>query len=343
MPSQDMSVVEEQLTDLISPEPSSYDLTGPLSNVLSPLGTLSILPRELRDEVFKAVMIIVNGRIRFSHRPPPPKMLLKGASLSKWGGSHFGLLRASKAIRQEALYTLCNSAFFSIRFNARPKDYYYRRNDIPFLDRISKIEFAFNLSIFSDADMLDLYEDREEENRKFALKSAGPLTLFTGTEVLRNTCIITLSSCTPKFPLLFKSPLLHAISRLAGFKTVKLDFYFERFWFSGSPQSKTTYDYTPLIVRISNALEPSLGPYSIDMPVEKIAFAHVTFHPQDYLTERSLVEESSNLDEEATPALSTISCDYDTQVHYCGDDCCISELNHVQRDITLRIMGDYTS
>lgn len=187
----------------------------PASTCPTPLGTLSILPREVRDEIYRHVC----GHKYYLTSPFDP------GPYFKWRTNDLATLPTvapSKIICQEFLAALFAETIFGIHDTACIGNKPWRRDEIPFIDQVQNIVYSRSLIARSDEE----YEEKGLvpywENEKLSNLYAGTVAFFTGTEVLRKSCVIELSGLGPKAMLIFKSPFIDALERLTGFKTVTL-------------------------------------------------------------------------------------------------------------------------
>ena len=272
---------------------------------LAPLGTLSILPRELRDHIYSYVCnqahpyCFVNNS-RYGLR-------------SKWRDCNYPMLRVCKAIREEFLAFVCSKRFFEI--SHLPFGLETQRSDIPFLTDISKVIINLDLEYMSDDFKSWLEEDPSPSDGQTLLSAikAEPVSFFTGTSIMRKKCVLDLFDCRPTSLLtLLSSPLMHAMCQLTGFTTVQLDFSTNAdHWLKKeTPQHirqtfyrrGTCLGFDNMVLRIISALEPSLGSFSGSrFNKTRPWIQRVTFHPQDHPTKE--VEElgansSTEMDEE---------------------------------------------
>lgn len=271
MPSKDEArALNQKITPHLKNHPRKPAI--PKSTSLGPLGTLSILPCELRDLIYGYVC---NQEYSywFNDRSSDSEFQYPGRSdCRKWEieTENLSMLQESKPIREEFLSVLCSEVVFKIGYSDK-----LQRNDVPFVNDISNIQL-----------FLDLYP--EIENGGLSTMKAEPVSFFTGTTVIRNTCVIELSWCTPKILLLLKSPLMSAMSQLMGFKTVRLIFSTDADdWLKhNTPQGvretfrnlETCPGFDTVVFRISSALEPTLGSFTTGENLDGTQY--VTFHPQ---------------------------------------------------------------
>ena len=114
---------------------------------------------------------------------------------------------------------------------------------------------------------------------------AKPISLFTGTEVLRNSYSIKFLAFSPNIRVPLPSPFISALGNLTGFKTVsvELDLGDKKF---------------DLLMEIFlDALEPSLGPGVISQISEGGGLDplwELTFYPRDHISKAKVTEPSSS-------------------------------------------------
>lgn len=147
------------------------------------------------------------------------------------------------------------------------------RREIPFVDDISNIVISLDLywlfPVFSGS--FPLSKDGEES---FSNTRVDAISYFGETSRKRNTCIIEFRCGGERaFSRLLSSPTMHALTGLTGFKTVQLTFH-----------TGTCLETDAWVLVISNALEPSLGPFTITHEIPAcmppcFQDKHVTFHP----------------------------------------------------------------
>ncbi len=249
----------------------AHDPSIPAATVATPLGTLSRLPPELRDEIYRLLcsdtyyrVSIKKVRIHRSHRP--------------WSVRHHSdrnMTGLSKSIRQEYLAVLHAEAIFSIQESDFLEWTELTRDRIPFLDQVQKVEIIDYPDCAVQCDWLYYREgdDIREENQKLVNKGAEPLSLFIGTGILRNNCIIRLIIEMPKAVLIIHSPFFDAIRRLTDFKTLTLeidsfrdrcldDEWSDELIYVGGGSSQMDHAGAVNVIAgsMKGALEPSLGP-----------------------------------------------------------------------------------
>ncbi len=279
------------------------DPSIPAATVATPLGTLSILPPELRDEIYRLLCSDTYYRISKrkwnisrSHRP--------------WSVRHHSDLNmtgSSKSIRQEYLAVLHAEAVFSIQESDNLGWKRLTRDEIPFVDQVQKVEVIDYPDDGVQYDWLCYREgdDIREENEQLFRKGAEPFSLFIETGIPRKICIIRLVIEMPKAILIIHSPFFDAIRRLTDFKTLTLEIdsflrdpHRHDFWSSDSELSYdelTAYiggdsshmDHAGAVKVIAEsmkgALEPSLGPSTMsEERLEKVIHWEIKFHPRDY-------------------------------------------------------------
>ena len=250
------------------------------SNKFSPLGDLSKFPREIRDEIYKAVLPKKGARLQLFCKSPPEEYD---------GQPHvFQILQISRRIRREALEVLGND----IRFFVDCETFRHPFESVPLKDFISNIELVFDVEGWNTCVMVNRpYGETCTINPRVYMA----LDSFNGTQILRNTCVITFKGCVLLLHILF-DVLLH-LRYLTGFRMVTLDINKTPVPSGGlGPTSRnhTSYDFAGLIARKSGILKRTLGPAKYgeltdDRPysIER-GFGHQTviFHPREFLAQK---------------------------------------------------------
>lgn len=248
-----------------------------MSSIPSPLGTLSVFPREIRDGIY-GYLIGMDSVYRYylQMKPYTSKKWLPSPAIGRNPPTFFPILQLSKCIRREALTCLTTQSMFEFDFRSQSPS----PSDIPFLDHLLHITYAATMNPkFADYDP--------------SLKlSAGPLQLFAGAKIPQNICIVRLSDCTPDIGFHMDSPLFSAVSRLTGFKEVRMILY-TLSWYSdeGSdrPGFQPSMDVDQMVNMMTSLLEPFLGSCSVgheDRGKWKEWQWVLTFHPQDHLSRK---------------------------------------------------------
>lgn len=278
------------------------------SNPPTPLGILSTLPRELRDEIYRHL----HDHRYYFHNPD----YRKWRSMDR---QSLPTMRLSKVIREEFLAILFAEADFCLsdsgfrgRREANSRTETWIRDDLLYIDRIQNVSYSTGL-------LLHLYEyrwnegigtadDQHRDDKLMLERSAEPISFLTGTEVLRNSCVIYLSPITPKATLLLQSPLIDAVKGLTGFMTVILILRSTRTVHMRNRSAATDHAITvrTFAKLIRATLEGSLGPSAISevrqRHVEPVILggrgyherieSKITFHPQDYASREKNVKSS---------------------------------------------------
>ena len=216
------------------------------STVPTSLGTLSILPRELRDEIYR---YLIRTKYYIDNRPFQPR---------DEGGAIKVMLNMSKSIRQEILAVIAAEASFEL-LDASPGEMErWTREDILFIDQIQKIEYNKHTFMLRGQD----WRDR-------SLLAAGPISPFVGQDVRRTSCVIKLGPLTPEAVSILESPFFKAIADLRGFKNVVLCLWaypwdwcpeYVMKYLGGASYTDNASSFKKFVDRLSSTLEPSLGP-----------------------------------------------------------------------------------
>ena len=285
----------------------------PKPAALAPLGTLSILPRELRDHIYNYVCK-QKYRCRFVNKS-------RYGLRERWTQCGHPMVRVCKAVRDEYHGFLFSRKFFELEhslfsFWTQDRQIRYQRSDIPFLDDISMVRLVLDLYYMSDDFKLHLQEQgfSSEEQVFMATIRAEPVSFFNGASILRKVCIIELYDCRPTSLLpLLSSPLMHAMRQLTGFTTVQLVFSTHpNHWLEDkTPEHirqmfyclETCPGFDAMVVRIISALEPSLGSFArsgLDKtrPWNQQVFSHLQDHSTTKEFKELGVESSTKMVEE---------------------------------------------
>ena len=257
----------------LEPLPNPYPTA---SNAPTPLGTLSILPRELRDQIYGHVHSVLYHIINSSE----PNLIWGSVGQRGYG---LPMLTLSKAIRQECLAALFKKAVFMLDNVGYAGKAVRKPKDIPFIDQILNVKYV--VFLLEPNDMPE--------------GIAKPVEFFSGTEVLRNRCSVQLYLGSTIGMLSVQSPLIIAIKGLTGFKIVTLH--------SRSCGGGFAREFGDNTDALRSALEPSLGPSIIREDWENGVPWELTFRPRDYIAKRDRAKTvSSKLGDEENGSLPQV-------------------------------------
>ena len=278
-----------------------------------PLGNLSLLPREIRDEIYRQVLSKMHqafyscSLVESVIHVQPDRCTLSLLKGERGGKTKSGLsiLRLSKAIQDEAMPLMYSEVifFFSYYINPFPPR---RTFGIDITTRMTNIVVSYDIALelekTPDATMVWNVSMGHVSGRP------GDLALFQGASIKRNSILIDLSlrELSSHATKITRLPLFEAVKRFTGFKTVGVRItavFPRRTPARGSSETATNKSLDvarweklyaglePLLMAMSEALEPTLGKSS---PVsehgsEDLARVqrHITFHPQDHLAAMS--------------------------------------------------------
>lgn len=221
----------------------------------TPLGTLSTLPRELRDEIYGHVISqTYNSTIH------PLDANLKWSGYAHWS-EELPTIQLSKAIRQEFLTILFSKTEFIFDYLSPARMTVWKREGSPFIDQILSVAFI-------------IYpRDRAE-------RMAKSVEFFTGPEILRNKCYIGLYLIAPSEVLGTHSSVTTAIKGLIGFKIITVRLHLV--------DGQLAANYGDIANALRSELEPSLGPSIITgRDWDKGVGSELTFRPRDYLARKN--------------------------------------------------------
>ena len=248
-----------------NPSPSASDTA-------TPLGTLSILPRELRDEIYWYLHDYEYWLRDSVYKPR-----------CKWWSRDFGSYRLpmatllSKAIRQEFLAALCGKAVFRLHDFTGTRGCITKREHIPFINQILNVDTVVSL-------ICGCAHGRcQHDNSEAWVK---PIEFFRGTEVLRNSCSIEIYSRSQKWTSDVQLPLITVMKGLTGFQIVTLQLSSVTIGHGASPRNMAKI--------FRSALEPSLGPSIFNEDYDKGRPWKLTFRPRDYLANKNKVKAISS-------------------------------------------------
>ena len=273
----------------LSPVPS-HDL--PPSKLPTPLGALAILPRELRDEIYRH---FCNQTYYFDGESVLPcRRQFPSGRFSKWY-SIKNITTLSTTIRREFLAILHANAVFKFAVPIGESSKTRTRNDIPFVDQIKSVRWILYMWIMSDKTCIKHNVPYDHLNRRISGLTSG-MPLFTGTDIARKSCVVELQFCTPRTIQILQSPFFNGIKLLTGFTTVKIKLQAQKEdW---CPRDALTYGgeresfqdravgFKIFVDAVTTALEPSLGPRVITGGNKKGPFDFawkLTFCPGDYV------------------------------------------------------------
>ena len=268
----------------------SHDLLT--SKLPTPLGSLAILPRELRDEIYghfcKRYYYFDGESVLPCRRQFPT------GRFSTWH-SIKNMTTLSTTIRREFLAILHANAVFKFAVPIGESSKTRTRNDIPFVDQIKNVRWILYMWIMSDKTCIKHDVPYDHLNRRISNLTAG-VSLFTGTDIARKSCVVELQFCTPRTIQILQSPFFDGIKLLTGFKTVKVKLQAQKKdW---CPKDALTYGgesesfrdraagFKIFLNAVKTALEPSLGPSIVTGGNRKGPFDFawkLTFHPGDYV------------------------------------------------------------
>ena len=273
-----------QLPDRI-PE---LDSRTPSSAAPSSLGTFSILPREIRDEIYSHYLSKHHFRIeaqRFFHNLlsmyPETKVIVK----------------VSTSIRQEFLAVLYREALFTFcdwTFDDTGAWDTWSSEDALIIDQLQKVECSTLLFLSREFRRVS---DGEFEATNVLAKPAKLISCLARTDLLRTSCLIRLESLAPATILLMESPYFKAIRSMTRFKTLGLKmFFYKKDW---DPESGVRYvecacwkkGSRKIVKRMISALTQDLGPSDATEYIDNHFFItsiefSVKFHPHDYVNQK---------------------------------------------------------
>lgn len=281
--------MEEKLTKHFSILPTSP----------TPNGSLRVLPREIRDEIYGYVLGATPGNDYIFDANIKVKLQLTSAGKAQllWNrASDYKIFGVSTRIRREAIEFFCSETLFCLGKFCYLGTIPRSRND-----PITELSFAqciMNVEI-------------SPYNGMSLKQSLSGISLFAGTEVLRNTFVIRCIRFHYCSRHILHPTLVEAVKHLTGFMNVifeimprlidaRKDWYKWRkeerdAWLGADPHTV----FNALTHALSQVLEPALGPsiqQSLAVYGQEVQHSHdiaLVFHPRDYLSRKT--QASKNL------------------------------------------------
>ena len=287
----------------------------------SPLGTIGILPRELRNQVYGRLI----GKRYHAHHPqtivhPQGHRQFPKYCPHVWKqltAKGLSLLVTSAAIHEEMSEVLFKATFHFDR-DIDASDVLIALPYTRFTDRMMKIEIDYDAILHQlqlDYDPVDV----DQRMVDFSRALPGPLIFFGGDKIQRDS--IQLGFWVGPWPeinlSISETPLFEAIKHLIGFKTVTVrlmaddEFYYTALhthigevmnsWTdAGNSMAELgkchgLYDgFIGLLENMGKTLEPALGPGKMSelyagefSNLKNGGCRHLEFHPRDHISNRS--------------------------------------------------------
>ena len=236
---------------------------------INSLGNLSLLPREIRDEIYRYALpkkkysfgFICHCASLYDSNDPicygSPRYRRLHSKCREWTESNLSILCLSKAINEEAMASLYLNGIFVFRNDDEELLQH------PSTDNMTKIEIY--CSPFFD---LDWDKDRDSEHNKSIAchrMSAGPLVFFRGDTIKRKSILIVLElgGFWHRATNMTTSPLFKALRQLTGFETVTLRLATVDDDWGRKPDDKDLermdIGFGPILEDMSIVFEPTLG------------------------------------------------------------------------------------
>lgn len=289
-------------------------ITPANTETLKPLGDLSILPREIRDEIYQHVFsktyraFYSASIIRPASYDMPDRSSL--TDREPWSGSNLSILRLSKAIKDEAMPLLYSKATFCFyeSLDEHECEKFLRRSNVDINDVANRMT---NTKLFLD---MTFDPQRDYPWIFYDFAPAGPLQFFQETSITRKSILIGLTLDGPGcLAMKWKgTSLFRAIKQLSGFETVTLRLLTRSYnccpprweaeatleeWENTGLWEKLYAGPKPLLAEMSDDLEFALGKRSTigefivrEFDPSRIGQCEITFHPKDHLQAAMSVE-----------------------------------------------------
>lgn len=278
------------LVSSLTPNPNHYQHAHMTMKRSKSLGRLSVLPRELRDNIYAYLVPVVYNTLWYTVSNGEAPAFVKSKILRARRSDHtkldLSVLPLSKVMHEEAVTVLYSqgifrfsSPYYVIRdtpdaviniFGSRIPIRRHRMGAFPdtnITSRIMNVELSYN----PDLDVL--LSMKTEKARQFNLTtslcsaSPDPVALFSGNSVQRKSALIKfriseLSDCPTE---IISSPLFNVLKQLTGFRTFILKV---SIWMEPGNNRQMDQDYGSeklgtglerLLSELTVALEPTLG------------------------------------------------------------------------------------
>ncbi len=131
------------------------------------------------------------------------------------------------------------------------------------MDHISHTVLVCDVHTGNNDWLMTCHISPEKLDNCLSQQAAARSRSFARTDILRKSCVIKVTLCTPISTLLLESHCLRAISRMHGLNNVTLVIDFEnRIWQAHDPSSDAQVllllDFAPLLARVSSVVDSTL-------------------------------------------------------------------------------------
>ncbi len=281
------------------------------------LGDLSILPRELRDNIYAYIVpegytpnwhAVVHPGIHYTWlRHEEPDFEKKSPKGPRFNITIFLL---SRIIHEEAMtifYSLGTFRFAPPSFQLNGVGRFPNTN---IANRIMNVELFYKMSVKKLLILNTKGPQNLHSTTLFWSPSPGPTALFKGNDVKRKSAFIqfNFSEWSSYKTKLIPTPLFDDLKQLTGFSTVTLKL--EKFsnysddhraaWEKGGEELKS------LLNEFRASLEPSLGHGAMSEPevTSELQSCQVVFHPRDH--QAQMLKMRDTVTHEAEPVIGNI-------------------------------------
>lgn len=220
------------------------------------------------------------------------------------------MLAVSKNVRQEFLALLHAEGEFVIVEEPYAKEWFPRawtRNDIPFIRQIQNVEFSTSIHEWSRDFYIASGITYSREDDTILKTDAVAISFFTGTEILRKTCVIKfVRPWAPRMIQILQSPFFETLKNLTGFATVvvhvlsyEVNWHAEEVltYIGEDPLYKNcSVGFRVVLDAMSMVLQPTLGPSTINFDKGNKPLEHewkITFHPQGFNSKKKDIDTCS--------------------------------------------------
>ena len=241
------------MTSVSTPEPLGDSKHG---------GALFILPREIRDEVYR---FLVKRRYTVIYAPKPVFGTAYGAKITAVDMFDLAIFQISHAIGHEVQAVLYSESTFRyyIDFSMSMP----RKLPTAVVNRMKNVEIVIRgLGVYY------VYEYPTYKSRTELICEAI-IDGFTGTRILRDVCHIRIPAFRPDMIEPLESYILPKLATFHGFRTLLVEITTEL-------ERIATARFERVIEGMKDAMEPTLGPATITNGGSTI---RLEFHPREHV------------------------------------------------------------
>ena len=265
-----------------------------------PFGALSLFPREIRNGIYRHSLPTKEyywSRILQSSEIYESVLYWRRQSSSKrWSKFNLPVLCLSNAIKEEAMDSLYLNGTFVFQSCLGETGEKIPQHSTA--DKMRKIEIFYTAALDPDMDFESDLGIDYNTSLAYGSAEAGPLYLFCGDAIARNSILIVLKLCHwwRHATAMTESLLFEALQQLTGFETVTLRLVaaydmscWE--WPRDEEWAELYTGFGDILSEMSMSLEPTLGkicamsellPEQIGPSLEGCGIREVVFHPRKH-------------------------------------------------------------